>query len=167
MRRPRPNPEAGFSMVEMLMTAFVLAVGILGLTMLQVMSLKTSRGGRSLTSAVQLGDRVMDQIEMEGRLTWLNKTDTQYTVPDTPSGLKYINGGAPSQTFDIQGLPVLATDPNKFFTVTTARLVTVVGAAPSGQIHDFTVRVDFSDAVDSTQAAIPRSVTLTRRILHG
>ena len=47
-------------MIEMLMTAFILAVGILGLTMLLVMSLKGSRGGRSLTTAVLVGDNVME-----------------------------------------------------------------------------------------------------------
>ena len=46
--------QAGFSMIEMLMTAFVLAIGLLGLCMLQAMSLRASRGSRSLETAVQV-----------------------------------------------------------------------------------------------------------------
>ena len=34
----RPLAQAGFSMVEMLMAAFIMAVGILGLSALQVMA---------------------------------------------------------------------------------------------------------------------------------
>jgi prepilin-type N-terminal cleavage/methylation domain-containing protein len=170
--RTRPlATQAGFSMVEMLMTAFILAIGILGLTMLQVMSLQGSRGGRSLTTAVQVADRVMDQIELEGRLTWLNTTDTQFTAPAAPGALQFINGATVKQSYDLQGKylgpPTDPPAPGQFFTVTTTRLATAVGAGPTGQIHDFTVRVDFTDNVDVNNAAVPRSVTLTRRILHG
>ena len=63
-RTGRP-PQGGFSMVEMLMTAFVMAIGILGLAMLQAMSLKASRGTRSMTTAIQVGEGVMDRIEQE------------------------------------------------------------------------------------------------------
>ena len=35
--------QRGFSLVEMLMTAFILAVGIMGLTLLQVMAIKGAR----------------------------------------------------------------------------------------------------------------------------
>lgn len=172
-RKPIKNAsQGGFSLVELLMTAFVLAVGILGLTMLQVMSLQASRGGRSLTTAVQLADRVLDQVELEGRLTWLNRTDTQYTNPVAITTLSYVGtAAAVTQTFNIKGqIPnPLATDPadkDPFFTVITTQLARV-DAAPIGQMHDYTVRVEFKDAVDNANTAVTRSVTLTRRILHA
>jgi prepilin-type N-terminal cleavage/methylation domain-containing protein len=168
----RQNTQAGFSMIEMLMTSFILAVGILGLTMLQVMSLKASRGSRSLTTAVQVGEAVMDQIEMEGRLSWLNITDSQRTIPTALVGQKYLSiaagaDNAPGEVFDINGTLLPAADPNIYYTVTTQRLANPV-AGVTGDINDFVVTVDFMETVRADNSApIHRSVTLTRRILHG
>lgn len=170
-RRPRAGGQSGFSMIEMLMAAFILAIGILGLTMLQVMSLRAARGSRSLTAAVQVADRVMDQIEMEGRLTWLNITDTQYTAPTALTGLTYMGAGPFTNYFTIKGqapdpAAALPEDQNPFFTVTTTRSV-LAAAGTTGQMHDYTVVVSFVDTVDATNTAVTRSVTLTRRIVHG
>ncbi|MBL0312623.1 MAG: prepilin-type N-terminal cleavage/methylation domain-containing protein [Holophagaceae bacterium] len=168
----RCNTQAGFSMIEMLMTAFILAVGILGLSMLQVMSLKASRGSRSLTTAVQVGEAVMDQIEMEGRLSWLNITDSQRTNPTAINGQKYLTiasgaDNAPGEVFDINGKLLPPADPNTYYTVTTQRVANpIVGV--TGQINDFVVRVDFMETVRADNSApIHRSVTISRRILHG
>lgn len=172
---PARNAQAGFSMIEMLMTAFVLAIGILGLSMLQVMSLRASRGSRSLTTAVQVGEKVMDQVEMEGRLSWLNITDSQYTAP-TAVPTQYITlatsvppAGGFKQYFNINGgTTPSAADPNTYYTATTYRLANAVGGGATGNMDDFQVQVVFVDIVDpNTNATIPRTVTLTRRILHG
>lgn len=175
----RPKGQAGFSMIEMLMTAFILAIGILGLSMLQVMSLKASRGSRSLTTAVQVGEKVMDQVEMEGRLSWLNITDSQYTVPPAvPTQYVSLAASAPpagglEQVFNIKGQDPQpsSTDPadkNPYFTVTTYRLPDAVGGGATGNMSNFVVRVDFVDIVNATtNAQVHRTVTLTRRILHG
>ena len=179
--RAAQNAQAGFSMIEMLMTAFILAIGILGLSMLQVMSLKASRGSRSLTTAVGVGEKVMDQVEMEGRLSWLNITDSQYTVP-VAVPTRYVNlatsappAGGLQQVFNIKGqIPFASTDPadsNPYFTVKTYRLPKSGNGdanGATGQMDDFIVQVVFSDIFDTnTNAPILRTVTLTRRILHG
>lgn len=173
VRRKDPaRSQRGFSMVEMLMTAFILAVGVMGLTLLQVMSLRGARGGKSLATAVQVGEMVMDQIEMEGRLSWLNITATQYTpVPLTT--LKYVDKAtlAAPLAFTIKGqVPVpSAPDPadsTAFYAVNFVK--TDVAAAGTGTISDFTLTVNFSEAVNpTTNLPIPRTVTLTRRVLHG
>lgn len=174
--RRRGNPargQRGFSIVEMLLTAFILAVGIMGLTMLQAMALKGARGGRSLGTAVQVGEMVMDQIELEGRLSWLNITATQVAAPAPLASLKYINKVplAPSQTFTIKGeVPVAGapdpTDTTPFYTVVIAQKD--VSAAGTGIISDFTVNVNFSDQVNPvTGLPLQRTVAITRRILHG
>ncbi len=180
--QPRMNPriksgrnaQAGFSMIELLMTATILAIGILGLTMLQVMSLRGSRGSRSLTTAVQVGEAVMDQIEMEGRLSWLNITDSQYDpAAITPlASLMYVNQAGPVvNTFNIKGQIPQPTSPDPmdktpYFTVTTTRINPV--AVTTGQMHDFVVTVDFVDSVvASTSAPIHRQAIFTRRVLHG
>jgi prepilin-type N-terminal cleavage/methylation domain-containing protein len=171
----RDHGQAGFSMVEMLMTAFILSIGILGLTMLQVMSMKASRGSRSLTTAVQVAEQVMDQAELEGRLSWLNITDTNNAAPtlsDLPN-IKYITIPALGnlvETFNAKGGVTVATslDPvekNPFFTVTTTRIP--FNAATTGRISDISVQVQFVDAVDNSNTPIQRTISLTRRILHG
>ena len=110
--------QAGFSMVEMLMAAFIMAVGILGLSALQVMALKATRGSRSLSTAILVAEQVLDRAEMEGRLSWLNLTDRNATSPSLGdlSGLRYITqtSGTPLvDSFNSQGRPVLAasSDP--------------------------------------------------------
>ena len=170
-----PRGQAGFSMVEMLMTAFIMAVGILGLSMLQVMSLKASRGSRSLTTAVLVGEHVMDRAELEGRLSWLNVTDTNLAAPslaDLPT-LKYITiaAGVPRVEYlNVKGGAVNAAsaDPleqTAFFTVTTSRVP--FNKAATGMLSDVSVQVQFSDQVDQSSVKIPRTLTLTRRIAHG
>ncbi|HJV48092.1 MAG TPA: prepilin-type N-terminal cleavage/methylation domain-containing protein [Geothrix sp.] len=164
--------QRGFSMVEMLMTAFILAVGIMGLTLLQVMSLKGGRGAKSLTTGVQVGEMIMDQIEMEGRLSWLNITASQYTAPAALTGLHYIGKG--NQTglpFTIKGQVPVANAPDPVDAATYYQVAVSeanVSAAGSGKMGDFTVDVLFSDQVNQTTGvAIPRHVVITRRILHG
>lgn len=171
----KSSNQAGFSMVEMLMTAFVLSVGLLGLTVLQVMSMKSSRGSQSLNTAIQVAEQTMDQAELEGRLSWLNITDTNNATPslaDLPN-IKYVNiavAGSLVETYNVKGGVTNLTSPDPieqqtFFTVTTTRAPQ--GVAVTGRLSDITVQVQFVDEVDQTGAAIPRTITLTRRILHG
>lgn len=171
-RHPFPA-QRGFTMVEMLMTAFILAVGIMGLSLLQIMSLKGARGGKSLSTAVQVGDAVMDRIEMEGRLTWLNITANQYKAPAALTTLNFVDKLtlATPLTFNLKGqVPIPAsTDPAEsaaFFTVNMVRRP--VSALTTGKISDFTVTVTFSDTTNAaTNVPITRTVTLTRRVVHG
>lgn len=167
---PSTQAQRGFSMVEMLLTAFILAIGIMGLTMLQVMSLKGARGGKSLGTAVQVGEAVMDQIELEGRLTWLNVTSPPPTV--LPN-LQFVNRAASPapMPFTIKGeVPVAgAPDPvdsATYFTVNWTKKDVSAGA--TGIMSNFTVTVNFSDATNPvTGLPINRQVVLTRSILHG
>ena len=170
---PTSRAQRGFSMVEMLMTAFILAVGIMGLTLLQMMSLKGARGGKSLSTAVQVGETVMDQIELEGRLSWLNLTASQYTAPAALTTLNYVDKAtlATPLTFTVKGQVPLGTAPDlvdrtPFYTVNFRRTNDV--AAGTGTMSDFNVTVTFTDQVDATtNVAIPRTVQITRRVLHG
>lgn len=168
--------QAGFSMIEMLMTAFILAVGILGLTMLQTMSLRAARGSQSLTTAVLVAEQVLDQADLEGRLSWLNLTNSNQAAPtlaDLPN-LRYVTipaGGEFVQVFNGRGSAVDAGSPDPvvrtpFYTVTTTRTPSAA-AMVTGGISDVNVRVQFADDVDANNAPIQRTVSLTRRIWHG
>ncbi len=169
--------QVGFSMIEMLMTAFILAIGILGLSMLQVMSLKASRGGRSLSTAVLVSEHVMDQVEMEARLSWLNATSkyNNTSLADLPN-LRYVtlaDGGTRVETFNSKGGPPTPASPDPaeqtvFYTATTTRAASVVNSAnTNGALSDVTVQVQFTDQLDQASLPILRTVTLTRRFLHG
>jgi prepilin-type N-terminal cleavage/methylation domain-containing protein len=164
--------EAGFSMIEMLMTAFILAIGLLGLCMLQTMSLRASRGGTSLTTAVHVADAVMEQVEQEGRISWQNMA-LGYTT--ALPNLEYISlavGGKVTQTFNLHGDVSLATstDPtvsSALFTVTTTRLDDAGLSAGTGQVSDYLVQVQFAENTSGAGTAVQRTVMVTRRIIHG
>jgi prepilin-type N-terminal cleavage/methylation domain-containing protein len=164
--------QRGFSMVEMLLTAFILAIGIMGLTMLQVMSLKGARGGKSLGTAVQVGESVMDQIESEGRLTWLNVTSPTFN-PTALANLQFVNQAASPapMPYTIKGKVPLAgapdpVDSTTYFTVNWTKTDVSVGAI--GTMSNFAVVVNFSDTTNPvTGLPINRQVVLTRSILHG
>jgi len=170
--------QEGFSMIEMLMTAFILAVGLLGLCMLQIMSLRGSRGSQSLTTAVHVATGVLDEIEMEGRLSWANIGDSSPLKGQDNSklGLQYLTLAKGKSTnpfyFNIEGNPYdqNSTDPlvkNQYFTVVVKRENDVGNASGFGQVSDFTATVTFYDTVDATQTKVPRQVILYRRITHG
>lgn len=182
---PPRQHQAGFSMLEMLMATFILSIGILGLSMLQVMSLRASRGGRNLTTAVQVAEQVLDQIEMEGRVTWLNVSATQRAgagITVVPN-LKYIPlVNAVSSPYEIPGgftvkgrAPDSASsDPldnpaSPYFRAFIGRTGPANPAIGGLAVNDYTVTVTFDDTVlaGSTTTVIQRNVVLTRRILHG
>jgi prepilin-type N-terminal cleavage/methylation domain-containing protein len=175
--------EAGFSMIEMLMAAFILAIGLLGLAMLQTMSLRASSGSKNLTMAVQLAEQMMDQVELEGRLTYINATvGTSYTVANLPvlQNLQYFPPGQPPVTipsaspkyFNIDPLTgnvVAAAAPvsggaQPIFTLSLAQ----TGVAGIG-LSDVTITVNFIDGYNPAlnTPTITRTARITRRILHA
>jgi len=169
--------QAGFSMIEMLATAFIMAVGILGLTVLQTMALKATRGGRSLGTALLVAEQVLDQAEREGRLSWLIFMNTNGNSTAAEANWKYISLTADGSTaaldqFNSKGgaFDQASTDPagsQAFFTARTTRvLVPSDGTSINGHLSALTVQVVFSDEALG-QAAVVRSVTLTRMISHG
>ena len=170
----RRRTQAGFSMIEMLMTAFILAIGLLGLALLQTMTLRVTRGNRSVNSAILVAQQIVDQAVMEARLSWLNVTDGNYAAAAyTTATYKYItipNPGNLVETFNSQGGAVqpASADPSLnsvFFTATT----TLVPANPAvvGNVSIVSVVVTFTDNVTAGGAPVTRSVNLSRRIVHG
>jgi type IV pilus assembly protein PilV len=157
--------DVGFSMVELLMAAFILAIGLLGLTMLQAMSVRTAAGSHNLEMATQLAEQVMDQVELEGRQTYLNKNITDLVSPGTLGTLAYIDQAVVDQYFSVDpatGRPVLSGTGSMFH----VQMTQTVGAGTG--LSDVQVQVQFSDAINAvTNTPIVRTVTIVRRILHG
>ena len=177
--RIRP-PQGGFSLLELLVAATILAIGILGLTMLQAMSLRATRGSANMVTAARIAEMIMDQAELEGRLSWLNITDANRVAPSLADlnsfNLKYIkinNGQTLFEDFNIKGGPVDVTDPDPtgsvaFFNVSTRRVAVVTAGGPGsvGQMSDLNVRVEFTDSVGDGQT-LKRTYNISRRIIHG
>jgi type IV pilus modification protein PilV len=158
-----PANQAGFSMVEMLMAAFILAIGILGLTMLQSLSLRASRGSASRTTAILIANRVMDAIYTDARNSVLWKQNG--ADPTNPSGL--LVGGV-TQQYDNSGNLAATSGAPVIYNVVTGLTAeaTPVGAdyVGYGSMGLFTVTVAWTDGVDSKQNPIPRNVSITRRM---
>ncbi|MCL1893301.1 MAG: prepilin-type N-terminal cleavage/methylation domain-containing protein [Holophagaceae bacterium] len=174
--------QRGFTLVELLVAAFILAIGILGVTMLQAIALRSSRGTINMGTAARIAGQILDEVEVEGRLSWLNITDSNRLDPNlgdlNAAVKKYISQapGSPStKSFNIGGTEVDETsdDPavsTQFFTVVVERveIEPAQGVESStGQISDFKVRITFHDNLDARGQVIPRSFNLSRRIIHG
>lgn len=169
-RDPLRRRQAGFSMVEMLMVALVMAIGLLGVASMQLIAIKASSGSANLNTAAMLADQVMDSVESEARNCWLNQTSGTVTVAGTePPNLYYLSKPPTinvTQTFDVAGQPVDASSPKKIFTATvTSAAVTTTGAA-TGNLMDVKVVVAFTDVVNNSQT-IQRNITITRRIIYA
>ncbi|WP_005033751.1 prepilin-type N-terminal cleavage/methylation domain-containing protein [Holophaga foetida] len=59
--------DSGFSMVELLMAAFIMAIGILGLTALQVVSLRQASQGRERSTASHVASSILQRAQVEGQ----------------------------------------------------------------------------------------------------
>jgi hypothetical protein len=168
----------------MLAAAFIMAIGILGILTLQMMAIRATRGTSNMGTAARIAGRIIDQAELEGRLSWLNITDGNKIAPSLGDlngfQLKYINldtdkelveqynvkGGLIGEASEGSGDPM---DNMVFFTVATRRESIDTGGAlnPVGAISDFKVRVTFADAVGPDKQPITRTFNLSRRIIHG
>ena len=165
--------QRGFSMVEMLMAAFILAVGLLGLAMLQAMALRATRGGRNLGLAVKLAEHVMDAVELEGRLTYLNSNLTDHTTSESlnsknKSGyhLAYIDKSEVHKYYAIDsgtgGTVETEVDQAWLF-----HLCMTQDYQEGTKLSDVQVEVQFTDGVDASGQPIPRKARISRRVLHG
>jgi len=166
--------QSGFSIVELLMAAFILAIGILGLTMLQTMSVRSTTGAKGLTTAVLVAEQVMDEIEADGRNSLLY---ARSTPPVTPSAdLKDFFTmasapitGTPSRTYNFAGRISASDvlDSNPYFSVFIQPNVAagggVVAPVPGlGGIAEMTVVVRWSEVSN-----VFRQVTISRRVAYA
>lgn len=151
--------DSGFSMVELLMAAFVLAIGLLGLAALQVLTIQGGTGSRMRGTAVFIAHSFLDQIQAEGALAagerfQFGTVDTasttfNYVDPANASPSDLANG--PSYT--IHGL--LTSDPYytstnpappTVFTLTWKRNQGTINGTSQTAFQEFIVNVSWNES---------------------
>jgi type II secretory pathway pseudopilin PulG len=158
-------------MIEMLMVAVILGVGLLGVAAQQLIAIRAVGGSTNLNTAAIVANRLLDQIEEEARLTWLNQTST--TTVQTglePPNLYYLANAVPftlaAQPFDALGNPLPAGTANPPFSAVVSAVAVGTPGATMGTMMDVSVTVQFTDAVTATQT-VTRSLCVSRRIVHA
>jgi prepilin-type N-terminal cleavage/methylation domain-containing protein len=111
------HAHAGFSLVEFLIAALIMGIGLLGLATLEVMSLKTATNGKSLSNGVTVAESMMEAVGSESRQRYLTRFTWPQVAPPSP---RYFAGGGATviDYFDRNGTS-LASATGAYYTVTT------------------------------------------------
>lgn len=158
--------QAGFSMVEVLITMFVIAIALLGSAILQAYALKVNQGGQFRAQAVILGMDFLERIEANNQAAVLGAYAA--TLPSTSTAPDCnLNLCTPQQmaAYDLEQFQqALARQlPD------TSATITVAGAGP----YTYTVQINWrersfrSKATRSASAAETETFSYTvSRTIH-
>ena len=172
---PRPGSQAGFSMVEFLVAAFILAFGLLGLMTLQVGAVSQAATGRSRVTAAYVAELVLQRAQLEGQHYYLAKSAS--VTPTLSAVFTASPGTAITNTtfgyFNVDGVQVqdaagtavanlatLVPDANKrgrYYTASWARRG-YLGNAPAttAQSQEFVVNVTWVESAQTRTLSMSR-----------
>lgn len=173
----RAARQAGFSLIELLVTALIFGIGLLGLAALQVSTMRSNSGGRNRVTASSLAEGCLSAIQAEGSLTWSYSAGVMGSGTVFSGTRTFTQSGTANGTygvFDISGQPLVAGDPNRVFSVNWVRRP-ATAATPSSPItqmnmNEFVVTVTWTDqekAADGTTNLAPSTLTVSRLIRYG
>ncbi len=96
----KPDGQAGFSLVELLVAIVILAIGLLGLAEVQISAMKSNAQGDSIMVANQLAQKIIEEISMA------NSDDVRFTSPSngtvwTGSPYTIAGAGTYNVTYDV------------------------------------------------------------------
>lgn len=161
-RTVRPE-ESGLSLIEFLVAAFVLAIGILGLTMLQAFSLRVTGQEVGNNRAALVAEGVLDEIQARARAR-----NVQAQVESVVPNDTLFTGAASSRSYSQTG-ELLPNDTGRFYTVAIRRTVLSAPAVPLPGLSRFEVEVTYTADVVGPPGApksITRTVLLSRKVSH-
>ena len=174
MNRRHAN-QRGFSLAELMITALIFGVGLLGLAALQISTLRSNSGGRNRVTAASLAEGCLSAIQAEGSLSWSFSAGalgaaSKYTGTRAYTGATATNNFG---YFDVNGQPVLQADPISVFKVSWVRLgatdATPKDSITSMNMNEFVVTVSWQDQVPSADGTnlVPSTLVLSRLIRFG
>lgn len=175
--RKKSNARAGFSLVEFLMVAIILGVGLLGLAALTSMSIRGFGGSRVRNAAASLGGSVLDRLTLDGRLSAAVRTNggivpasalVANAVDDAVNA--YSDPATTFTAFDLQGQ---ATNTTPVYTVTWVRRASKTGLTPAATSlsasSEVVVNVAWNEAVRNAAGVtitVPRYLSFSRSIRY-
>jgi len=175
----RGASQGGFTLIEFLMAAFIVGIGLLGLGALQTASVSASSGGRGRVTAAYVAEQVLQQIQVEGQHSYFAKqnsltpafTAVYSASPGTATDPAVVGGFnvdglmvRDAAGTDVDNLAALVPDPLKrqpIFTANWARLA-YPGTAPASaaQTQEFVVNVNW------TEGGVARTLSMSRYVRY-
>lgn len=165
-------------MIEFLLVAFIMAIGLLGLLATQVVAVSNGTQSRMRGTATFLAHNVLDRIVAEGQVSLAERyesgngsitpvtTGSRWVFID-PTGLTAASSaGATIFYYDIQGNVVAANSPDRIYTLTWQRMAGVVGSNTLA-MQPFVVNVQWNEAVKNasgTTVIQPRYFSVSRNV---
>ena len=164
-------------MVEFLMVAVILGVGLLGLAALTTTAMRSYGGSRTRDAAVALSSSVLDRLSLDGRIS-AQLRGLGSAVPATALVANAVDGATNTYadpatavpTFDLQGLPS-ATAP--VFQVTWVRRATkslAPAATSNSAASEVVVNVQWNEDVRNPSTGVstasPRYISVSRFIRY-
>lgn len=168
--------DPGFSMIEFLMTAVILGVGLLGLAALTTTAMRSYGGSRTRDTAMSLSGSVLDRLALDGRLS-AQVRGSGGTVPASALVANATDGAVNAYadpattwtTFDLQGQP---SQTAPIFNISWVRRATKgITPATSSQsaASEVVVNVQWNEEIKSssgTTTTQPRYVSTSRFIRY-
>jgi hypothetical protein len=163
-------------MIEFLLAAFIMAVGLLGITALQILALRSTTTSRGLSTSILVSEGVMERVNAEARQSYMGMvfsaaptaTPRYITKAPVAPGVQPtdpVPAGAIKDYFDFAGTP-MTTAAGAYYTVSTWVDSQVLG---SGSTDVFRVRVEFNESPDPNNPGqfLKHSINLTRTVVHA
>jgi type IV pilus modification protein PilV len=150
-------------MVELLLAAFIMSVGLLGLLSLQVVSMAQGHQSRQRGTATFLAHNLLDRAVAEGLVSSSERYDQEGTLStsvfrftDPLAFTAHTSTTAENLFFDLNGAEVPATDPSVIFTVSYQRFPGVK-AGFNYAYQNIVVNVEWKESVKVNGAATLQS----------
>lgn len=171
---PRRSP-AGFSVVELLLVAFIFGVGLLGLTALMASSLRAGGGGRQRDTAAYLAHNALEALAADGLASALLRAEGQaipasaqlaHAVDDAANPFQLPDaGGTPRATFDMEGRPSAAAPVFSVQWVRRAAKSTPSLASSGRESAEVLVNVAWTEAGPGS-TTLPKWLSFSRTIRY-
>jgi type IV pilus assembly protein PilV len=171
----RRSSQSGFSLIELLVTSLIFAIGLLGLSALQLATLRSNSGGRNRFTAAALAEGCLSAIQSEGSRSWAYAAGLESTATTTYPVARIYTGATSAGTygaFDINGQPLAIGNANTLFTVTWTKNAAVAPSPTTPitgmNLREFVVTVTWQDqAVGAAGTALaPSTMSMSRLIRY-